>query len=222
MINRKFLIVSLFLLVACKPQVEGFDNTSYDLYKESQFANEFALIKDDYGKSLDSRHDEKNYIDGIMKASVMFGEMDLSAIKKQVIARMDNPDIENDEEGIWRPLYDGIRRSHGHAYHLIDAWVYWFIFNPQIDKTQMETKGDSLINIAVTTAMSRANVAYWHKKTIACIKTKMTLQEMQTLHETWPDKTKECMRDYINIINDMASEIYQKLKILPQYRKGER
>ena len=221
MMNRKFLIVCLFFLVACKPQIEGFDNTSYDLYKESQFANGFALIKDNYGKRLDPQDDEKNYIDGIMNASVMFGEMDLLAIKKQVIARMDNPDIEHDEEGIWRPLYDGVRRSHGHAYRLIDAWVYWFIFNPQIDKTQIEKKGDFLINIAITTAMSRADVAYWHKKTIACLTTKMTRQEMQSLHETWPDKTKECMQDYNTIINDMAVKAYQKLKTLPQYQKGE-
>lgn len=216
MINYKIFLPILFLLWACDNQIKGFDSTSYDLYKESQFANGFALIKDQYGKRLDPN--EKNYADGIMNASIMFGEMDLLKIKKQVIAQMDNPD-KNDEEGIWRPLYDGVRQSHGHGYNMIDAWVYWFIFDPQVDYSVIGApKTDSLTNIAVVTAMSRANVAYWHKKTIACLKSKMTPQEIQTLHESWPDRTKECMQEYTSIINNMAAQIYPKLKTLPQYK----
>ena len=41
---------------------------------------------------------------------------------------------------------------------------------------------------------------------------------MQTLHESWLDKTRECMQEYTNIINDMAAKIYLKLKALPQYQ----
>ena len=41
---------------------------------------------------------------------------------------IEDPDNKNDEEGCWRPLYDGVRQSHGHGYNMIDAWVYWFIF----------------------------------------------------------------------------------------------
>lgn len=167
---------------------------------------------------MDPYHDEKNYINGIMNASVMFGKMDLLKIKKQVISLMDSSDI-NDEEGCWKPLYDGVRQSHGHGYNMIDAWVYWFIFNPQVDYSVIEEpKTDGLIKMAIVTAMSRADVAYWHKKTIACLKNKMTHQEMQTLHETWPDKTKECMQEYTSIISDIAAQIYTELKALPQYQ----
>lgn len=219
MIKYKIFLPVLFLLWACDNQIQGFDSTSYDLYKESQFANGFALIKDQYGKRLDPHHDEKNYADGIMNASIMFGEMDLLKIKKQVIAQMDNPDNENDEEGIWRPLYDGVRQSHGHGYNMIDAWVYWFIFDPQVDYSVIGApKTDGLTGIAIVTAVSRADVAYWHEKTMTCLKNKMTPQEMQTLHESWPDKTKECMQEYTNIISDMAAQIYPKLKTLPQYK----
>lgn len=35
---------------------------------------------------------------------------------------------------------------------------------------------------------------------------------MQTLHESWLDKTGECMQEYTNIINNMAAQIYSKLK----------
>ena len=86
----KFLISVFVLLLAGKSYAEGFDNTEYDLYKETQFANGFALIKDSYGKRLSPQHDEKNYADGIMHASVLFGEMDLLNIKKQVIEKMDD------------------------------------------------------------------------------------------------------------------------------------
>ena len=219
MMKYKTLFSVLFLLCACNNQIKGFDNTYYDLYKESQFANGFALIKDQYGKKLDPYHDEKNYADGIMNASVMFGKMDLLKIKRQIIAQMDNLDNKNDEEGIWKPLYDGVRQSHGHGYSMIDAWVYWFIFDPQVNYSVVgESETDGLINIAILTAMSRADVAYWHKRTIACLKNKMTPEEMQNLHETWPDKTKECMKEYTNIISDMAAKIYPKLKTLPQYQ----
>ena len=219
MINYKIFLPILFLLWACDNQIKGFDSTSYDLYKESQFANGFALIKDQYGKRLDLQHNEKNYVDGIMNASVMFGEMDLLKIKKQVIAQMDNLDNKNDGERIWKPLYDGVRQSHGHGYNMIDAWVYWFIFDPQVDYSAIGApKTDGLINIAILTAVSRTDVVYWHKKTIACLKNKMTPEEMQNLHETWPDKTKECMKEYTNIISDMAAKIYPKLKMLPQYQ----
>ena len=209
----------LFLLLACDNQIKGFDSTYYDLYKESQFANGFALIKDQYGKRLDPHHNEKNYADGIMNASIMFGEMDLLNIKKQAIARMDNLDNKNDEEGIWKPLYDGVRQSHGHGYNMIDAWVYWFVFDPQVDYSVIgASKTESLVGIAILTAVSRANVKYWHGKTIKCLKSKMTTQEMQTMHESWPNKTKECMQEYTNIINNMAAQIYPKLKTLPQYK----
>lgn len=219
MIKYKIFLPVLFLLWACDNQIKGFDSTSYDLYKESQFANGFALIKDQYGKRLDPHHDEKNYADGIMSASIMFGEMDLLKIKKQVIAQMDNPDNENNEEGLWKPLYDGVRQSHEYGYDMIDAWVYWFIFDPQVDYSVIGApKTDSLTGIAIVTAVSRADVAYWHEKAMSCLKNKMTPQEMQTLHESWPDKTKECMQEYTNIISDMAAQIYPKLKTLPQYK----
>ena len=58
MIKYKIFLPILFLLWACDNQIKGFDNTSYDLYKESQFANGFALIKDQYGKRLDPHHNE--------------------------------------------------------------------------------------------------------------------------------------------------------------------
>ena len=73
-------------------------------------------------------------------------------------------------------------------------------------------------DVAIVTAMSRADAAYWHEKTMSCLKNKMTPQEMQTLHESWPDKIKECMQEYTNIINNMAAKIYLKLKALPQYK----
>ena len=41
---------------------------------------------------------------------------------------------------------------------------------------------------------------------------------MQTLRESWLDKTRECMQEYTNIINNMAAQIYSKLKTLPQYK----
>lgn len=219
MIKYKIFLPILFLLWACNDQIKGFDDTDYDLYKESQFANGFALIKDQYGKRLNSHYNEKNYADGIMNASVMFGEMNLLEIKKQVIAQMDNPDNKNDEEGCWRPLYDGVRQSHGNGYNMIDAWVYWFIFDPQVDYSVIGgPKTDGLTDVAIVTAMSRADAAYWHEKTMSCLKNKMTPQEMQTLHESWPDKIKECMQEYTNIINNMAAKIYLKLKALPQYK----
>lgn len=219
MMKYKTFLFILLLLWACDDRIKGFDSTYYDLYKESQFANGFALIKDQYGKKLDPHHDEKNYADGIMNASVMFGEMDLLEIKKQVISLIDSSDIINNEEGCWRPLYDEVRQSHGHRYDMIDAWVYWFIFNPQVDYSVVGgPKTDGLVDIAIVTAMSRADVAYWHKNIIACLKNKMTPQEMKTLHETWPDKTKECTQEYTNIINDIAAQIYPKLKTLPQYQ----
>lgn len=59
MIKCKILLPILFLLWACNDQIKGFDDTNYDLYKESQFANGFALIKDQYGKRLDPHHNEK-------------------------------------------------------------------------------------------------------------------------------------------------------------------
>lgn len=70
----------------------------------------------------------------------------------------------------------------------------------------------------ISWGISRADVAYWHEKTMSCLKNKMTPQEMQTLHESLPDKTKECMQEYTNIINNMAAKIYLKLKALPQYQ----
>jgi hypothetical protein len=218
MIKCKILLPILFLLWACNDQIKGFDDTNYDLYKESQFANGFALIKDQYGKILNPYNDEQNYADGIMNASVMFGEMDLLKIKKQVISQMDSSDI-NNEDGCWKPLYDEVRQSHGHRYNMIDAWIYWFIFNPQVDYSVVGgSKTDGLIKMAIVTAMSRADVAYWHKKTIACLNNNMTLQEMQTFHETWPVKTKECMQEYTSTISDIAAQIYTKLKTLPQYK----
>ena len=219
MIKYKIFLSILFLLWACNDQIKGFDSTYYDLYKESQFANGFALIKDQYGKRLDLHHDEKNYADGIMNASVMFGEMDLLKIKKQVISQMDSPDTNNNKEGYWKPLYDGVRQSHGHGYNMIDAWVYWSIFNPQVDYSVIGApKTDGLTGVAIVTAISRADVTYWHKRIITCLKNKMAPQEMQILHETWSDKTRECMQEYTNIINDMAAQIYPKLKALPQYK----
>ena len=84
---------------------------------------------------------------------------------------MDNPDNKNDEEGCWRPLYDGVRQSHGHGYNMIDAWVYWFIFNPQVDYSVIGgPKTDGLTDVAIVTAMSRADAAYWHEKTMSCLK----------------------------------------------------
>ncbi|MBQ8481971.1 MAG: hypothetical protein IJ532_05505 [Alphaproteobacteria bacterium] len=219
MIKYKTLLAVLFLLWACNDQIKGFDSTYYDLYKESQFANGFALIKDQYGKRLNSYYDEKNYADGIMKASVMFGEMDLLKIKKQVISLMDSSDITNNEEGCWKPLYDEVRKSYGHRYNMIDAWVYWFIFNPQVNYSVVgDSKTGALTDIAIVTAISRADVAYWHRKTVACLKNKMTPQEMQTLHKTWSDKTKECMQEYTGTISNIAAQIYTKLKTLPQYQ----
>ena len=195
----------------------GFEKGSYDLFKESQFGNGFAMIKDSYGKRLNPKQDEPNYIDGIMAASVMFGEMDLLSIKKQVIDRMDNPEAEKDEEGIWRPLYDAVRKTHGHEYDMIDAWVYWFIFNPQLDNLTTETSPDHVRDVSILTAVSRADVKYWHQKTMSCLKGKMALEEMQDLNKKWIDATQECLHEYNQEVGKIAAEIYPRLKALSQH-----
>lgn len=220
MSKYKFLLLSVFLMFACKPNEIGFSTAKYDLYQELQFANGFALIKDQYGKRLDPYHDEKNYADGIMNASVMFGEMDLLKIKEQVIARMDNPDIEHDEEGIWRPLYDGVRQSHGHGYHLLDAFAYWLIFDPQVDCKSIGSSEDKgLIDMAILTAVSRANVAYWHKKISACARENLSSEQQKQLMPEWFDVLKTCHAEYADQITQMAVQIYPQLKTIPEYQK---
>lgn len=219
MTGYKFLFAALCVLAACKPQNVSFESTAYDLYKESQFANGFALIKDDYGKRMEPDYDGHDYAEGIMNSSVMFGEMDLSEIKKQVIARMDEPEAEKDEEGIWRPLYDGVRKSHGHPYNRLTGWVYWLIFNPQADKSKIGASDDPLIDIAITTAMSRANVPYWHSKILACMSEKIPASEQTTYQVSWVDATHECQKEYVNAIEKIAAEIYPQLKTLPQYQE---
>lgn len=213
-----FFLIILFALSACKPQIKDFDNTAYDLYQESQFANGFALIKDQYGKRLDPNHDEHNYPDGIMNASVMFGEMDLLDIKKQVISRMNIPNIEKDDEGIWRPLYDGVRKSHGHGYKKIEGWVYWLIFNPQVDKAKIGPANEPLIDIAIVTAMSRANVSYWHKKIMDCMKKQIQPEQLEDLHVSWMPATEVCQKEYVDMVSNIAAGIYPKIQELPQYK----
>lgn len=219
MSGYSFLLVALLSLSACNSHIEGFDNTPYDLYNESQFANGFALIKDNYGKRLDPNHNEQNYADGIMHASVMFGEMDLLDIKKKVIARADNPDLEKDEEGIWRPLYDGVRQSHGHRYDPLYGWVYWLIFNPQADKSKIGSNNDPLTDISITTAMSRADVSYWHNKIYACMTETIPSGEQVSYQTSWMSATEKCQKEYTDAIEKIAAEIYPKLKDLPQYQK---
>ena len=209
-------------LLACKPQTQGVDNTEYDLYKESQFANGFALIKDDYGKRLNPKHDELNYVDGIMNASVMFGEMDLLSIKKQVIAKMDASDseIQKDEEGIWRPLYDGVRHSHGHGYRMLDAVAYWLIFNPQVDRKLWDGNADydiALADIAVVTAVSRMDIPYWHQKITSCTETELVTPEQQSDLQLLIENTQKCMKDYDKTIQNIVKKIYPKIKALPEY-----
>ena len=219
----KFLISVFVLLLAGKSYAEGFDNTEYDLYKETQFANGFALIKDSYGKRLSPQHDEKNYADGIMHASVLFGEMDLLNIKKQVIEKMDDSDIKKDEEGIWRPLYDGVRKSHGHQYDALYGWVYWLIFNPQADYSVIGApQTDYLVNMAILTAISCADVPYWHNKIFACMTQKLPPEQQTTYQTSWISATDECQAEYATHISKMSADIYQKLKVLPQYQKDNR
>ena len=206
------VLIALFAILIYRPSNTGFDNTPYDLYKESQFANGFAVIKDRYGKQLNPNPNEENYIDGIMAASVMFGEMDLLNIKKQVINQMDIPDVDKDKEGIWRPLYDAVRKTRAHEYDFIDAWIYWFIFNPQIEGA---SQTDRLTDMAILTAVSRADVKYWHDKTMSCLKTKLTAGEMNELDKKWIGATEECMHEYNKKIGELADKIYPKLKSLP-------
>ncbi len=206
------VLIALFAILIYRPSNTGFDNTPYDLYKESQFAYGFTVIKDRYGKQLNPNED--NYIDGIMAASVMFGEMDLLDIKKQVINQMDIPDIEKNKEGVWRPLYDAVRKTRSHEYDFIDAWIYWFIFNPQIEGA---AQTDRVTDLAILTAVSRADVKYWHDKTISCLKIKLTAEKMNELDKKWIRATEECMYEYNNKIGKLANKIYPKLKSLPQY-----
>ena len=223
MIIRKLSVILTVLLLACKPQIKDFDNTTYDLYLESQFANGFALIKDNYGKRLDPHYNGHNYADGIMNASVMFGEMDLLSIKDKVIARMKMPetDILQNEEGIWRPLYDGVRQSHGHRYDKLSGWVYWIIFNPQVDYERIGAdKSDGLTGIAILTAVSRAKVSYWHNQILTCMQKQLTPEQAADLHESWMDAIRICQKEYADKISGMAAEIYPKLKELPQYQEG--
>ena len=218
---KKVLNISVFLFITLivlfglwmyNTHDKGFDNTVYDLYKESQFANGFTVIKDQYGKQLNPNPNEENYMDGVMAASVMFGEMDLLDIKKQVINQMDIPDIDKNKEGIWHPLYDVVRKTRAHEYDFIDAWIYWFIFNPQIKGV---SQTDQLTDIAILTAVSRADVKYWRDKTMSCLKTKLTAKEMSELNKKWIGATEECMHEYNNKIGELAEKIYTKLKLLP-------
>ncbi len=220
MIKYKILAI-LLLLLSCKPQTKGFDSTAYDLYKESQFANGFALIKDDYGKRMVPHNDQNNYADGITHASVMFGEMDMLNIKKQVIAQMDNPKSASDDEGIWRPLYDGVRQSHGHEYEPLYGWVYWLIFNPQADKSLIGVENDPLIDISILTAMSRAKVDYWHNKIFTCMKNKLPQEELAAYKTSWIKVSDECQKEYVEIITQISKEIYLQLKKLPQYKRKD-
>lgn len=220
--RKQILLIALITLLSCKPQINGADNTVYDLYQESQFANGFALIKDDYGKRLDPNYDGHNYADGIMNASVMFGEMDLLSIKQQVIDRMkmNEADILQDEEGIWRPLYDGVRQSHGHGYDRLSGWVYWLIFNPQVDYERIGAdKSDGLTGIAILTAVSRMKVPYWHNQILTCMQKQLTPEQAEDLNEAWMDATEVCQKEYADLISNMAAEIYPRLKLLTQYQK---
>lgn len=219
-IYKQILMIALVALLSCKPQTDGVDSTVYDLYQESQFANGFALIKNNYGKRLAAKQNEDNYADGIMHASVMFGEMDLLSIKRQVIVRMNEPKNTQDKEGIWRPLYDGIRNAHGHAYNKIDGWVYWIIFNPPVDYAQINVdKSDDLASIAVLTAVSRMNVPYWHNKISSCMKEQLLPAQSDDFNKSWISATDVCLTEYIDLISNMTAGIYPRLKLMPQYQK---
>ena len=216
--KKLLLILMSFVLWACNPKNKGIDRADYDLYQESQFANGFALIKDNYGKLLDPKHNEYEYSTGILNAAVMFGEMDLQNIKKQVIARMNNASALADDEGIWRPLYDAVRNSHGHEYVMLDAWVYWMIFNPQVDSRKVNNqRPDLLTDVAILTAMSRVIVPYWHSKIMSCMRKNLSSDEIYTASLKWTEVGAECQRKYVKIVEDMATEIYPKLKSMPQY-----
>lgn len=222
MLKQKLFLILIIFLLSCKPQPNGVENKAYDLYLESQFANGFALIKDDYGKRLQPNYDGRNYADGIMHASVMFGEMDLLDIKGKVIERMKMrpEDILKDEEGIWRPLYDGVRQSHGHGYDRLAGWVYWIIFNPQVDYERIGAdKSDGLTGISILTAVSRMKVPYWHNQILTCMKKQLTPEQAADLHESWMDATMMCQKEYADLINNIAAEIYPKLKELSQYNE---
>lgn len=216
--KKLLLILMSFALWACNSENKGVDIAEYDLYQESQFANGFALIKDNYGKILDPRHDKYEYSAGILNAAVMFGEMDLQNIKKQVIARMNDTSALADEEGVWRPLYDAVRNSHGHEYDMLDAWVYWMIFNPQVDSRKVNNqRPDEITDIAILTAMSRMQVGYWHSKITSCMRKNLPADDIYTADLKWTEVGTKCQHKYVKIVEDMATEIYPKLKIMPQY-----
>ena len=226
---RQILITAvLFLMLACKPVRNGFDSTAYDLYKESQFANGFTLIKDNYSKMLNSEHEgeaddeEVSSSEGIMRASLMFGRADLLNIKKQIIAQMDNPEAGDGENGIWAPLFAGVEDVEDGNIEWIDAWVYWFLFAPQIDYSAVGAdENRDLSGMAVMTAVSRADLPYWREKVVKCVKSKLSAGELEVIGPVWLDVTKECQADYLDKISKMSAEIYAQLKALPQYQTQE-
>ena len=220
MFKNIFAISAVILLLACSSKQEGVDYTVYDLYQESQFANGFALIKDNYGKRLDPNHNAENYFEGIIHASVMFGEMDLLEIKKQVIAKM-VAQKQDEKESVWAPLYDEIKQTHGHVYDMLYGLVYYTVFNPQVEYGQFASvQDDPLAVLASLTATSRMNPQYWHNKIEACVRSALPEDEQKEIQASWFDALKDCQKEYTAIIGKMAAEIYPKLQEMPQYRKN--
>lgn len=225
---RQILITTvLFLMLACRPFKSGFDNTAYDLYKESQYANGFALIKDNFSRMLNPEQEvdeevDANSSEGIMRASLMFGKADLLGIKKQIIANMDNPESDDGEQGVWAPLFGRVEDVPDGSFEWIDAWVYWFMFAPQIDYSAVGAdENRNLAGMAVMTAVSRADLNYWHEKVMKCIKQKLSAKDLEVVQPVWLDVTKECQVEYLDKISKMSAEIYSQLKALPQYQAEE-
>ena len=143
----------------------------------------------------------------------------LLILQGQVLAKMDEIDVEKDEEGFWRPLYDGVRKTRAHEYDSLYGWVYWLIFNPQVNKAKITQNVDSMVDMAIVTAMSRADVQYWHKKIFACMQEKLSSVDRKTYNPAWMKASDACQREYVSIVEKIATDIYPKFMLIPQYQK---